>query len=261
MKYQNLKAKAVKVRDVTPQQTIKMWNLFRLYYDDVNLEMFLNDLSLKTHVIILTRQDEIMGFSTVQLYDSVVDGKTVRVIYSGDTIKSREVWGEKNLNKAFATLLAKDYLLNFGKEYYWFLISKGYKTYLLLTNNFPNSWPRYDRQFEGFQKNLIDHLAMQKFGDSYCPQKNLLVFNEPKGRLKEDAVPLTASDLKSEHIRYFLDRNPAFLQGQELCCLARIDMDLWKFAAKKFLLPKTKKQKIQPQTMDPRGSSTVEAHS
>ncbi len=241
MVHQNLKAFAVKVKDVTPKQTLQMWNLFRQYYDDVHLEMFLGDLSMKTHVVLLTRENEIMGFSTVQLYDSVVDGKTVRVIYSGDTIKSREVWGEKNLNKAFAKLLARDYLLNLGKEYYWFLISKGYKTYLLLTNNFPNSWPQHNRNFSGFQKNLIDHLAIQKFGESYCPQKGLLVFSEPKGRLKEDAVPMTSEDLKSEHIRYFLERNPNYLQGQELCCLARVDMDLWKAAAKKFLFKKKKR--------------------
>lgn len=245
MNYQNLKAISVKIKDVTPKQTLQMWNLFRQYYDDVNLEMFLSDLSMKTHVIILTRESEIMGFSTVQFYDSVVNGKTVRVIYSGDTIKSREVWGEKNLNKAFAKLVGRDYLMNIGKEYYWFLISKGYKTYLLLTNNFPNSWPQHNKQLGGFQKDLIDHLATQKFGESYCPNKGILVFSEPKGRLKEDAVPVTMEDLKSDHIRYFLERNPNYLEGQELCCLARIDMALWKQAAKKFLFKKKKRSKIQ----------------
>jgi hypothetical protein len=259
MKYQNLKATAVRMVEVSPKQTLQMWSLFREYYDDVHLEMFLKDLTSKTHVILLTRNAEILGFSTVQLYDTEVEGRTVRVIYSGDTIKSREVWGEKNLNKAFAKLLAKDYLMNLGKEYYWFLISKGYKTYLLLTNNFPNAWPKHNQEFNGFQKQLIDHLAVEKFGNAYCADVGLLVFKESKGRLKEDAVPVTSEDLKSQHIRYFLQKNPQYLKGQELCCLARVDMALWKNAVRKLILPKKKRR----MNLESSGNEVqpIEAHS
>lgn len=242
MKYKNLKSRAVKVSDITPKQTLQMWNLFHQYYADVNLEMFLNDLAQKTHVVMLFRHGEVLGFSTAQLYDTKVDGKTVRVLYSGDTIKHRDVWGEKTMNKTFAKMLAKDYFLNLNKEYYWFLISKGYKTYLLLTNNFPNSWPRHDQDFPTFEKKLVDHLAIQKFGESYLPEKGLLIFQESKGRLKEDTAPVTAEDLKIQHIKYFMSRNPQYLQGQELCCLAKIDTALWKRTVQKLFLPRRKKQ-------------------
>lgn len=260
MKYQNLKAMTFRMAEITPQQTLQMWYLFREYYADVHLEMFLKDLSMKTHVILLMRNTEVLGFTTVQFYNSKVNGRTVRVMYSGDTIKSRDVWGEKNLNKAFAKLLAKDYLMNLTKEYYWFLISKGYKTYLLLTNNFPNSWPMHNRPFEGFQRKLIDHLAFEKFGKDYNPETGLLVFTEPKGRLKEDAAPVMTEDLNNQHIRYFLQRNPEYLQGQELCCLARIDLALWKNAIRKLVLPKRKKHRV----LDPvagNGPQPIEAHS
>ncbi len=227
IKLKGLRARAIRSEHVTPEHLQSMWNLFDRYYEDTSFERFKNDLSKKDHVIILEAHGEVLGFTTVQFYDSLFEGKTVRVVYSGDTVKDRRVWGEKKLNVSFALLIAKDFLRNLGKPYYWFLISKGFKTYLVLTNKFPNSWPRHDRPTPQFEDGLLAHLACAKFGESYFHEQGVLRFSTPMGRLKDDAVPITERDLENPDIRYFHERNPEYLAGTELCCLAKLDAPLW----------------------------------
>ena len=108
---------------------------------------------------------------------------------------------------------------------FWFLISKGYKTYLLLSRNFPEHWPRRDRPTPPWQAAVLDDLASRKFGSSWHPLRGVLIFDPPAGRLRAGISPVEPV-LGDPDVAFFVARNPGHTRGDELCCLGRVDRNL-----------------------------------
>ena len=143
-----LKARVFTVDELMPETREAMWQLFFRYYADVGREAFFADLSRKSRVILIRDRDsyEVKGFSTIETYETEVWGRRVAVLFSGDTVVDREGWGQTALQIAFLKFIIRYKLSHPLMPVYWFLISKGYKTYLLLSRNFPTYWPRHDRE-------------------------------------------------------------------------------------------------------------------
>lgn len=219
---ERLNAKTVRVSRIPAADRDGMWSVFRKYYDGISREQFDRDLDAKQFVIVVRDgEGAVQGFSTIAEYDVTVGGKSYRVVYSGDTILERRFWGYGGLQMAFAKhmLLAK--IRTPGRPVYWFLISKGYKTYLLLARNFLGFWPRRDVPMEGWQKELVDTLATTKFGEQYDPTTGILRALENGCRLKDEVAPLDV--FTDADIRFFAAKNPGHAKGDELCCVGVVD--------------------------------------
>jgi hypothetical protein len=206
----------------------RMWTLLDTYYADVDRGRFEADLAPKDHVILLLDRATraVHGFSTLQVYERHVAGRRVGVLFSGDTIVDPTYWGQTALQRGWLEYAMRSKLRFLGCPLYWFLITKGYKTYLLLTRNFPEHWPRHDRPLTPFARALLDALAAEKFGDEYLPGPGIVRHAVPEGRLREAVAPIDAAHLRHPDIRYFVERNPGHAAGEELCCLGRIDLGL-----------------------------------
>jgi len=217
----------------TLKDTIRedMWHLYQAYYTETSRETFYEDLSAKHHVILL--QDRhlgtLAGFSTAERYRNEVDGRPFAVVYSGDTIVDQAYWGQTSLQLGFLTYIIITKLLNPHIPVYWFLITKGYKTYLLMSRNFPEYWPRYNKPTPPWEQKVINTLAKKKFGDTYNSEFGLLCFDgECHERLKQDVAPIEDELVaKYPDIRFFVEMNPGHELGDELCCLALINPYLW----------------------------------
>jgi hypothetical protein len=206
-----------------------MWACFAETYTDVERARFEHDLDAKSHVILLidARDGAVRGFSTQRLFDVVVGGRTVQVLYSGDTVLARAYWGQTALQRAFLRLGLRAALQRPFTPTYWYLISKGYKTYLLLARNFPEHWPRYDRPTPPWQAALLDHLGTTQFGDSWDARTGVLQHPAPLGRLRDDVAPVEPELLEHPDVRFFSEQNPGHALGDELCCLGHVGLDLW----------------------------------
>lgn len=224
----SLRAETRAVKALDPVLVEQMWDLFARYYADVSRERFLRDLHAKDHVFLLRDSVDaaLRGFSTVQSYGRRIGGRPVMVVYSGDTICDPRFWGQRALHVAFLRYVMRVKLTHPLTPTYWFLISKGYKTYLLLARNFPEHWPRPGRETPPDRYAVLDFLAREKFGDAWQPARGVLHFASAKGRLRPEVAPTGAAELADEHIRFFTTRNPGASQGDELCCLGRIDVAL-----------------------------------
>ncbi|MEP6690470.1 MAG: hypothetical protein ABJD07_04900, partial [Gemmatimonadaceae bacterium] len=205
-----------------------MWTLFAMHYTDVGRASFERDLRGKDHVFLLMgRADGVLrGFSTVQSYVQSVAHRRVLVIYSGDTICDPRFWGQRVLHSAFLRYVMRRKLAHPFTPAYWFLISKGYKTYLLLARNFVEYWPRPERDTPAFPSALLDTLAREKFGHAWLPREGILRFAAPMGRLRPNVAPAGARELANAHIRFFAERNPGAPAGDELGRLGGIGVGL-----------------------------------
>ncbi len=216
----------------------KMLQLFLQYYDLPDSESFFRDFSAKDDVILLydKRSKELKGFSTQLKLRHEIDGKSYVGVFSGDTIIDREYWGDYTLGWAFFWYLTRLCLPWPWRRVYWHLISKGYKTYLLMTNNFRTFYPRYDRQTPAFFQSLSEDFARQLYPRSFDRAKGLLVFDGPHEHLKTNVAPIT-EDLVARfpHIAFFAKRNPHWERGDELVCVAEYHVFLPLLLGKKLL--------------------------
>ena len=234
-----------KVQDLTIEEKEQMWNLFSQYYTDIDYERFMEDLGEKQKVLLLKHEEEVRGFSTLLVYRSQYQGQTVRVLFTGDTIKDSRYWGDKTMNNAFSKFLILEWLSAPLTPFYWFLISKGYKTYLFLTKNLVEYWPRYDQPTPFKTVGLIHHLAEERYAGCLNPNTGVLTFLNKMGRLRDEAVPLTSEDLKVPEIAFFAKANPGHAHGDELCCLGVFNMNLWIHQGMKMMGFKKKKRTVK----------------
>jgi hypothetical protein len=191
--------------------------LFQASYDGADWERFQRDLDEKQFMILLfeVSTGKLKGFSTVQ----VLRRGTSTVIFSGDTVIAPECWGQKELQRHFARLILRLKLRNPLRPVYWFLISKGYRTYLMMVRRCPRSIPRYDRVDDPGLRTLLDALATERFGHRYDAAASV-ASDLGHDRVRAGVAPIDAAVEADPHVRFFQARNPGHVQGDELCCLA-----------------------------------------
>ncbi len=223
-----LSASLVPIDRIGPSDRNAMWDLFSSYYDAVCREKFDGDLAGKSHAFLLRAKADgsVQGFSTIATFERTVQGRKVVGVFSGDTIVARAHWSQTALQRAFFVYVMEVKLRNPRVPVYWFLISKGYKTYLLLARNFPEYWPRWDRATPAWQAAVLDDFARERFGQAWRPEQGLLKFEQCEGRLKGGVAQIDDRARRLPEVRFFEARNPGHAQGDELCCLGRVDVRL-----------------------------------
>ena len=215
------------IQGVTVTHIKQMYDLYASFYENTSLDVFLHDLSKKSGVILLTRKsdDQVVGFSTLTTFDLTVDGRRIRGIFSGDTIIEPAYWG----NNALATTFQRRVLIKRFKHpltpFYWFLISKGYKTYLLLTNNFYNYYPNVNGGDERYRR-VTEAYCEALFPEAFDRKRMLLDFGNEYVCLKGDVAEITP-ELKAAnpHIAFFEKINPEWRRGTEVPCVGSLDYE------------------------------------
>ncbi len=225
------------VAKITPIDARAMYEIFARHYDCVSFEQFLLDLSEKDCVLVLHNANfEICGFSTQKVLHVSVGGKSVRAVFSGDTIVDRAYWGEQELGRCWCRYVSSLYAEDPTVPLYWFLISKGYRTYLYLPLFFESFYPNCAAPTPVFEQRLLDTLATAKFPDHYRSETGLIEFPESHGQLKPHLAEIPARRLRNPHVHFFLQRNPAYTTGNELACLAEISPSNMKLFAGRIIL-------------------------
>ncbi len=211
-------------KELTETQRDRMYELMAAHFDNVARDTFESDLSEKRWVVLLRDRvlGEIQGFSTLMLLDAVVAGEPIKAVFSGDTIVHREYWGETELASVWGKFIFSLIHSYRGTKFYWFLISKGYRTYKFLPVYFKDFYPRYDRETPEFEAELMATLADLKFPGHYDRERGILRFDGSKDRLNHDLAEVSELRLNHPHTRFFHAKNPGYVDGDELVCLAEL---------------------------------------
>ncbi len=217
-----LTGRLLRVADVTARQREQMFALMDRHYRNICRERFEADLAEKQWVILvlepLTR--EVCGFSTQMVLRAQAGGRPVRALFSGDTIIDRRHWGDSALAHVWGRLALALIDEHAGEEWYWFLISKGYKTYRFLPIFFQQFYPRPGVPTPGWAGEVLEALARSKFPGEYDAARGVVRAGPGKESLRDEVAPVTAGRLADPHVRFFVERNPGHLWGEELCCVA-----------------------------------------
>jgi hypothetical protein len=225
----DLNASVVRPFELAKEDCAQMFLLMRQYYADITESRFSVDLFEKTHVILLRDPNgKIRGFSTLltgEIANLKLSRFPVRFVFSGDTVVDREFWGQKQLGLAFLKYLFWEKLRHPLRPVYWMLMSKGYKTYLLMANNFSTHYPRFERRTPAAVQEILDIFYSAKFGELFDRQSGLMIPIGPSCRLR-DGVAAVTDELRSAlpRVDFFARRNPGWDDGVELACVAEMQL-------------------------------------
>ncbi len=217
-----LKGRLVAAPDLTANQRDAMFALMDRHYANVQRPIFDADLDEKQWVIQVreSASDRLCGFSTQRLLQVEVQGRPVIALFSGDTIIDRAHWGDPALVHIWGRLALSLMDAHADAELYWFLISKGYKTYRFLPVFFHEFYPRHEAPTPTEAQSVIDALARSRYADEYDAAAGVIRTSPRQYRLREGIADITDERLTDPHVRFFQTRNPGHVRGDELCCLA-----------------------------------------
>jgi hypothetical protein len=234
-----LAARLIEVADLTAGQRDEMFALMDRHYANVHRDVFEADLAEKRWVILLgdPTVDRLCGFSTQVLLDATVAGRPVKVLFSGDTIVSREHWGDRALSHVWGRLALSLMDAHPGAELYWLLLSKGYRTYRFLPIFFHKFYPRHDAPTPPWARAVLDAVAGQRYPEQYDATAGVVRTTPWQYRLREDLAGVTPERLKDPHVHFFQLRNPGHTRGDELCCLAPLTRENFTAAAYRVIGP------------------------
>jgi hypothetical protein len=198
-----------------------MFTLLTSHFVGVDRTTFERDLDEKSCAILLEDgASRLRGFSTMVAYESHAAGRSVWVVYSGDTIIDRAWWGTPALARTWVRAVRQLAPANVP-EVYWLLLTSGFRTYRFLPVFFRDFYPRYDSR-ACRERGLLSALARERFGPQYDDATGIVRLTKPQV-LAHDLITLPPGRLTDPHVAFFLARNPGFVGGDELACLARID--------------------------------------
>ena len=217
-----LTARLVPIDEITLAERRQMLALLRRHFANVRPAAFEADLAEKQWSIQIVdpATGELCGFSTQMLLDATVDGRSIKALFSGDTIIDRKHWGDQALTHVWGRLalsLIDDWP---DHDLYWFLISQGYKTYRFLPVFFHEFFPRFDVPTPPWATAVIATLGRQKFPRDFCPATGVVRASASQYRLRSQVAELTPQRLGDPHVRFFAECNPGHAAGDELCCIA-----------------------------------------
>jgi hypothetical protein len=217
-----LSARVIPRASVSDADAAAMYVLFERYYDSVSEAQFLADLSGKSHVIELREDGALRGFSTIALIDFTCGNMARRAIFSGDTIIDHRYWGEQVLPLVFCEFAGALHASAPDTPLYWFLISKGHRTYRYLKLFAREYYPCADAGTSPEMQACMDVLANARFGEHYDAARGVLRFPSSRGHLKPQWADVRESQRARAEVRFFLQRNPGYASGDELVCLTRL---------------------------------------
>lgn len=227
----------IEVQKLTELEKKTMFSLMDEFYDDTTYHVFIEDLEEKDYSILLFDTDNrIKGFSTQKRMSVEVGGEKVHGVFSGDTIIHKNYWGSIELYRLFAK-----YFISYGKRhgsFYWFLISKGYKTYKMLPLFFKEFYPNYKEKTPAYEQELIHSFGSVKYPDEYGRESGVIQYKGKKDKLKSGVADITKKQLNDLHILHFLKLNPEYFKGNDLVCIAKLTEENLKPAVRRLLLGK-----------------------
>lgn len=202
-----------------------MFVLLRSHFTGVDRETFEADLAGKNWVVLLEDERGVLrGFSTLLIRTQALADRSGIVVYSGDTIVAREWWGSPALPMTWLRAVRGIVPASGDLDIYWLLLTSGFRTYRFLPVFFREYVPRADGGGGEAAQALLGDLAAAQFGDHFDRRTGIVRFARPQVLAPEllDVPPGRARD---PHVRYFLERNPGYVRGDELACLTRLAND------------------------------------
>jgi hypothetical protein len=200
----------------------RMAGIYLSIYDGSSEALFLHDLANKDEALLVYAGNELVGFTTLRMFEREWEGRRIGVVYSGDTVVERHHWGQQALAFSWIGRMGRFKSEHPDVPLYWFLLVKGHRTFRYLPLFSRSFYPHWSIDRSDL-KPLADSLASEMFPGDYNPATGVVEFSPSQGHLKPELAMPPAEDLDRDGVRFFLERNPGFHRGHELVCVCEVE--------------------------------------
>jgi hypothetical protein len=228
-----LRSTIVEVGQLASPDRDAMFRLMDRTYVKMRRERFEDDLNAKHWAIIVRSptSGDIVGFSTQVVLAVPIDGEIVDALYSGDTVVDREHWGDPALASAWGNFALQLVDRHPMRRMVWFLTSKGFRTYRYLPLFFRTYFPHPARAIPARERKIIEHLGRLLGGDSFDASSQIIRASLDKDFLRPEVAAPGLRTNTDRHVKFFIERNPGFMRGDELCCVSPLTRENFTRAA------------------------------
>ncbi len=217
------------VRAETIEQSIirRLFLLMEIHYDEMTFEQFQIDLKRKDFVgLIKDENNTVQGFTTYVVNPKGTGTTEYNVVFSGDTIIAKEHWGSQIMMQGWCNTIGRLMSTDVEKKWYWYLLSKGHRTYMYLPLFFKHYYPALvPLEYHEEMAAIANAVSSKLFGADWKPAEGVLRFSKSLGQLKPDLAADTRNKTSSKWVNFFLERNPGFDKGEELVCVAKLEIE------------------------------------
>ena len=228
-----LQSSLTSVKQLTTTERRLMYELMQECYENTHWSKFEEDLDAKDSIILVHDPDgdRLVGFSTQVLLETEVGSRRVHALFSGDTVVQPAYWGDPALAHEWGQLALGLIDQNPFRDLYWFLTSKGFRTYRYLPLFFRTYYPNTSEETPQEVTNVIDALGHMVGGNRYDQASHIIRATHDKDFVRKSYSDPGNRKAKDTHVHFFLERNPGFTHGDELCCLAPLSRENFTRAA------------------------------
>ncbi len=214
-----LSSELVEASGIGPADRAAMFALMDTVYAGMTRDAFEADLAGKdTAIMLRTPSGALAGFSTQRLMSVEAGGTRVDGVFSGDTVIHPDHWGSPALLQAFS----RAFITDRTPPLQWFLISKGHRTYRMLTTFFQHYHPSRREPTPEAAARVMDAYAAALCPDDYNPATRVIEYRHPKDRLRAGVAGVTERELRNPDVDFFVRANPGWAEGHDLVCLCEL---------------------------------------
>ena len=209
---------------LTVTQRDEMFALLSAHFEGVARDQFERDLAEKDWVVEVRRGERLVGFTTLLVRQVQHEGRELTALYSGDTIVAPDAWNSPALARAWIASVNAIRNTRGAGTFHWLLLASGFRTYRFLPVFWREFYPRHDVTTPAHQQELLAALARAQYGAFYDESSGVVQFPNPQ-RLRGGLSEIPSGRELDPNVRFFLERNPGHLAGDELVCLTEIADD------------------------------------
>jgi hypothetical protein len=216
---------------IAPPTWDEIWDLSRIFYDT---ERGWVEGNLKGHQrIILFRsrsEGELIGMASVDINPATFRGQRLVSLFTSHVLIREQYRGHNLIQRiGFQIFLATRFRYPLHRIY-WFFDTFSYKSYLLLSRNFREYWPRFDRPTPEWEQALMNQLAEQAYGPAWRSAQGIAA-RSGHTRLRPETAPLEETLARDPDIAFYVRANPGHAEGDMLVCLCPMTAANWFNAA------------------------------
>jgi len=160
------------------------------------------------------------GMALLSAHAASHEGRAFRVLSTSAVCLEPAYRGLNAVQRSGLFRLALERVRHPFSNVYWYFDTFSYKSYLLLSRNLAEYWPRPDRPTPAWENGVIELLARRHGGEAWSPTAGII---RAQGRRLRPGIADVPPDDPDPEIQYFLDRNPGHAAGERLPCLCPLN--------------------------------------
>jgi hypothetical protein len=205
----------------------EIWNLTHRYYD-TDRSYMRESLGARQRIALFRSPEDgsLVGMSSLDVYLASFRGQALAAIFTSHVLLREDYRGQNLVQRLGFRVFLQTRLRHPLRNIFWFFDTFSYKSYLLLARNLRHFWPRRERQTPAWERDLMNHLAGEIYGDAWEPAWGIVVRSGRK-RLRPGTAPLDRAVAGDPDFEFFAGRNPGHAQGDMLVCLCPLTVSNW----------------------------------